>query len=344
MDQYCKKNHVELVPSLATFGHLYHALSSKSFNHLCELEGSCGKPFSWIERMGHHTLDVSNDESIEFVRDMLEQFIPLFSSDKFNICCDETFDLGMGRSKELAEKIGKGRLYVEFLNKIINIVKEHNKIPMFWGDYGHINLFANSMSGMIYGAALSWNVNEAEEEFSSMYKRISRIEFQDKTETIVGLLDQLSKAQAVSFMEIVWWKEDKFKQSDLLLRKPEYKQKYLLNLSEEEFHDKYKKAIEIESEILEYLSQAPQHKKVDFMEFYISAKGIALINSLYLIIKKYEFGEEVEKLIHTPRQLAVEIEYWLSNYCKIWRIRNKESELFRIKDTFMKICSCLREY
>ena len=44
--------------------------------------------------MAHHTLNVTNEDSIKLVGNMLEQFIPLFSSNKFNICCDETFDLG----------------------------------------------------------------------------------------------------------------------------------------------------------------------------------------------------------------------------------------------------------
>jgi hypothetical protein len=65
---------------------------------------------------------------------MLEEFIPLFTSDKFNICCDETFDLGRGKSKELKEQLGTGKLYVDFLNSIIKVVKNYNKTVMFWGD------------------------------------------------------------------------------------------------------------------------------------------------------------------------------------------------------------------
>ena len=43
--------------------------------------------------MGHHTIDVSNEESIALVGSLIEQYVPLFRSEKFNICCDETFDL-----------------------------------------------------------------------------------------------------------------------------------------------------------------------------------------------------------------------------------------------------------
>lgn len=134
LDEYCKKRHIELIPSLATFGHLYEVLRTKSYEDLCELENSRESEYSYIDRMAHHTLDVSNNKSLELVYNMLNEFIPLFSSNKFNICCDETFDLGKGKSKDIAEEIGKGKLYVDFLNKVISYVKNHNKTVLFWGD------------------------------------------------------------------------------------------------------------------------------------------------------------------------------------------------------------------
>ena len=134
LDEYCKKRHIELIPSLATFGHLYEVLRTKSYEDLCELENSRESEYSYIDRMAHHTLDVSNNKSLELVYNMLKEFIPLFSSNKFNICCDETFDLGKGKSKDIAEEIGSGKLYVDFLNKVISFVKKYNKTVLFWGD------------------------------------------------------------------------------------------------------------------------------------------------------------------------------------------------------------------
>lgn len=134
LDEYCKERHIDLVPSLSCFGHLYTALMTRSFGHLSELDDSEKRPYNLMDRMAHHTLDVSNPDSFAFVKKMLDQYIPLFSSDLFNICCDETFDLGKGKNKELAEKIGKGKLYVDFLNKIIGYVQSKGKKVMFWGD------------------------------------------------------------------------------------------------------------------------------------------------------------------------------------------------------------------
>lgn len=134
LDEYCKKRHIELIPSLATFGHLYEVLRTKTYEDLCELENSRESEYSYIDRMSHHTLNVSNNKSLELVYNMLNEFIPLFSSNKFNICCDETFDLGKGKSKDIAEKLGSGKLYVDFLNRVISFVKKQNKTVLFWGD------------------------------------------------------------------------------------------------------------------------------------------------------------------------------------------------------------------
>lgn len=134
LDRYCKNKHIELIPSISTFGHLYEVLRTKSFKNLCELTETTKPEYSFVDRMAHHTLNVTNEDSIKLVGNMLEQFIPLFSSNKFNICCDETFDLGKRKSSKEADRLGIGKLYVDFLNKVISIVKEYDKEIMFWGD------------------------------------------------------------------------------------------------------------------------------------------------------------------------------------------------------------------
>lgn len=135
LDQYCKLNHVELIPSLATFGHLYELLRIKRFEHLNELDIKASEiPYCFHDRMMHYTVDVSQDESFELVRSMIEEYLPLFSSKYFNICGDETVDLGKGKNKQKADTLTSGRLYVDFLNKLISVVKENGKTAMFWGD------------------------------------------------------------------------------------------------------------------------------------------------------------------------------------------------------------------
>ncbi|MBD5392772.1 MAG: family 20 glycosylhydrolase [Lachnospiraceae bacterium] len=134
LDRYCRDLQIELVPSLASFGHLYKLLCTKTYHHLCELEGSDTAPFSLDDRMMHHTIDVTNPESFELIKSLLTEYMQLFTSRHFNICADETFDLGKGKSKKESEEKGVTAVYIEFLTKISGVILENGRIPMFWSD------------------------------------------------------------------------------------------------------------------------------------------------------------------------------------------------------------------
>ena len=134
LDAYCRERNIELIPSVASFGHLYKVLRTKSMRHLSEIEENDRDPFSFIERMRHYTVNVSDDRALEMVKEMLAEYIPLFTSSHFNICCDETFDLGRGKSSALREEKGVHRLYIEYVKNICDFVTSFGKRIMFWGD------------------------------------------------------------------------------------------------------------------------------------------------------------------------------------------------------------------
>lgn len=58
-----------------------------------------GESFTWYNRMRYHTINVSDPGSFTLITGILDQYMPLFRSDKINICCDETFGLGRYRTK-----------------------------------------------------------------------------------------------------------------------------------------------------------------------------------------------------------------------------------------------------
>lgn len=130
LDDFCYDHFIELVPSLSCFGHLYNLLQSDKYKYLCELSDYKPSQLYWIEKMAHHTIDVSNDDSIKLIESLIDQYIPLFRSNKFNICCDETFDLCRGKNR------GKdtGTEYFNFVSKIIKHLKSKGKTVMMWGD------------------------------------------------------------------------------------------------------------------------------------------------------------------------------------------------------------------
>jgi len=152
IDRYCYENFIDFQPSLSTFGHLYEILSKEEYKHLCELVDyqPLGNP--WLERMLHHTIDPSNEESFELICSLIDQYLPLFRSKYFNICCDETFDLGKGRN----EGKDPADLYITFVEKIIKHVNAAGKTAMMWGDIvlNHPELLGRIPEGTIM---LNWD-------------------------------------------------------------------------------------------------------------------------------------------------------------------------------------------
>lgn len=133
-DQYCQLLGIDLIPSLSTFGHLYKLLGSRTFSHFCELEGSQGHPFSFGNRMAHHTINASDPEALELIKARIDEYMSLFSSKYFNICADETFDIGRGKTRALVEQFGREEVYIRFVKELCRHVVSRGKIPMFWGD------------------------------------------------------------------------------------------------------------------------------------------------------------------------------------------------------------------
>lgn len=123
----CRQHHVRLVGSLASFGHLERVLKLRAYKHLAELPGK--------GEMGHlGTICPSDPQSLALIRDLYADLVPLFDAVDFNICGDETWDLGKGRSKRRADRIGVGRLYLEWILKLHRLCQKHGKRMNMWAD------------------------------------------------------------------------------------------------------------------------------------------------------------------------------------------------------------------
>jgi hypothetical protein len=135
IQERCKDHRIDFVPSLQSFGHLGAILSLPAYRHLAEIELT--KPYaehSWRQRMSGATLNVRSEEALAFLRQLHGDFLPHFDSRLFNVCADETYDLGNGKNKALAEKIGKGVLYLEHINRLNEWCRAEGRTMMFWGD------------------------------------------------------------------------------------------------------------------------------------------------------------------------------------------------------------------
>lgn len=131
LDNYCRERFIELVPNQNSFGHLGKWLKHDQYKYLAECPDGFITP--WGEKYGPFSLSPAVPETLNFLSELFDELLPNFTSTKVNIGADETYDLGLGKSKELCEKYGKGRVYLDFLLKIHQILNRHGKTVMFWG-------------------------------------------------------------------------------------------------------------------------------------------------------------------------------------------------------------------
>jgi hypothetical protein len=131
LDRFCRARFIELVPNQNSFGHLEQWLVRPQYTHLAEAPEGCET--QWGVRDKPFGLQPT-EESLRFLRSLYDELLPNFSSRQFNVGCDETIDLGKGRSRALAEEVGVGRLYIEFVRKIHREVRARGYTMQFWGD------------------------------------------------------------------------------------------------------------------------------------------------------------------------------------------------------------------
>ena len=164
LDAHCRAVGIELVPNQNSFGHMERWLRHPRYLPLAEAPQGFMDPFGkW--RDGPFSLCPVDPGSIALMSELYAELLPNFSSRRFNVGCDETFDLCQGRSRAACEARGKGRVYLEYLAAIHAEVERHGRTMMFWGDViqNHPELIPELPRGMI---ALQWGY-EADHPFAA---------------------------------------------------------------------------------------------------------------------------------------------------------------------------------
>ncbi len=133
LEKYCKDKHIDFVPCQNLFGHMQRWLTVDGYKGLAECPDGWDTPWGYRSHEPF-SLNPSDPRSIRLVSDLVGQLAPRSGSSLFNICCDETMDVGQGKSKDRCERDGRGVVYLEFLNKVCRHVRSFGKTPMFWGD------------------------------------------------------------------------------------------------------------------------------------------------------------------------------------------------------------------
>ena len=162
LDARCRELGIDLVPNQNSFGHLREFLAHPPLKKLAEVPAPYESDTGDFIRHPT-TLAPNHPGTLPFLRGLYDELLPNFSSRFFNVGCDETWDLGRGQSKKLCERLGKGRVYLGFLQKIHREVSQRDRRMMFWGDIilHHRKLIKELPQNLI---ALNWGY-EADHPF-----------------------------------------------------------------------------------------------------------------------------------------------------------------------------------
>ncbi|MCA0352976.1 MAG: family 20 glycosylhydrolase [Chloroflexi bacterium] len=135
LDDFCLERFIELVPNQNCFGHMRRWLTKPEYRDLAECPDGCdtGDP-DWGYFEEPFTLAPEHPGSIELVRSMLDELLPNFRTRTLNVGCDETVELGLGASAAAVAERGKGRVYLEFLQKLYHEAHSRGYVMQFWSD------------------------------------------------------------------------------------------------------------------------------------------------------------------------------------------------------------------
>lgn len=153
LDEHCRLLGVELSANQNCFGHLHAWLNTPKFAPLAETHGDW--MFDVWPRKGAHSICPTDPASDTFVASLLDELLPCFASPLVNVGCDETYDIGFGRSKEAVSSRGRAAVYLDFVSRIDAMVRARGRRAMFWGDIAlsHPESIANVPREII---ALAW--------------------------------------------------------------------------------------------------------------------------------------------------------------------------------------------
>ena len=132
LDAYCRERFIELAPNQNSFGHFHRWLVHDRYRPLAEVPEGFRHFFSLDPEP--FSLCATDPRVPDLLSDLYDQLLPQFSSRRFNVGLDETFDLGRSRSAEACAERGKPAVYLDFLRQVHGLVTDRDRQMLFWGD------------------------------------------------------------------------------------------------------------------------------------------------------------------------------------------------------------------
>ncbi len=131
LDAECLARGIELVANQNCFGHMGRWLEHERYRERAEA------PQGWhAEGVGKRAAAVlaPTEANARFAVELVRELCECFTSRRINIGCDETFELGLGRSREEVEAHGRGRVYLDHLLRLMRALHGDGREVLFWGD------------------------------------------------------------------------------------------------------------------------------------------------------------------------------------------------------------------
>ena len=118
---YATQYHITVIPEQESFGHLHHVLKFEQFSGLGET--------------AHGSVLAPGDlATLPLIATWFSELAAVFPGPYAHVGADETFELGLGKTREQVEKQGLGAVYIDFLKQIHTTLEPNHRRLIFWGD------------------------------------------------------------------------------------------------------------------------------------------------------------------------------------------------------------------
>jgi hypothetical protein len=119
--EFAAQRHVNLLPQQETFGHLHYLLKHELYTGLGEVPHGM-------------TLTAGDPAVYRWIEGVVEELTNLFPGTLFHAGGDETWDLGKGINREAVSGGGEGKLWVDHMTRVAEMLRRRGRRTLFWGD------------------------------------------------------------------------------------------------------------------------------------------------------------------------------------------------------------------
>jgi len=118
---YAAQYHITVIPEQESFGHIHHVLKFEQFSGLGE------NPHGSVLAPG-------DAGTLPLIAGWFGELAKVFPGPWAHVGADETFELGLGRTRDAVKQRGLGAVYLDFLTQIHTALEPNHKQLLFWGD------------------------------------------------------------------------------------------------------------------------------------------------------------------------------------------------------------------